>query len=178
MKQKIKRENMIVIKELSAQFIDRYKETGDEQFFYYYNGLQGTLEDVLGQDYFRPYYKPIRRKDFIFSPKFRSLDKLMSNGFTETEDYYFRYIKLYDSIEINIKIPKDFEFKNDMSDVDVYDYIIVMDEDFCQAYTPFYALYDQEVTDFPVLQLVIREYNKKMLGMGGIFKEVRKGEDE
>lgn len=53
-------------------------------------------------------------------------------------------------------------FNDDISNWNDYDNILIMDEDFCQPYTPFYTDFENDVTDFPCLEKVIETYNKYM----------------
>lgn len=66
-----------------------------------------------------------------------------------------RYRSSFD-FTINIGFPDDLSNWND------FDYVLVLDEDFLQPYTPFYSLYKVDVQDFPVLERVIKMYNEYM----------------
>ena len=73
-------------------------------------------------------------------------------------------IPLFDSIELHITIPLEKEF-------DDFDDILVLDNDFCQPYTPFYGEnYGREIEGFKFLERVIERYNQAMDGLG-IFEE-------
>lgn len=52
------------------------------------------------------------------------------------ESAYFFRETLEDSIELNIAFPEDLSKWND------YDYILILDDDFCHPYTPFYSYLD------------------------------------
>lgn len=53
-------------------------------------------------------------------------------------------------------------FKEDLNDFNDFDNILVLDEEFCQPYTPFYAYLDGKAEPFPFLVWVISEYNEWM----------------
>ena len=54
-------------------------------------------------------------------------------------------------------------FPDDLSKWNDYDYVIVLDEDFCQPYTPFYVkLKDQKWEGFKFLNEFIEKYNEIM----------------
>lgn len=67
------------------------------------------------------------------------------------------YIKKY-QFEFSINIG----FKDDITDWNDFDNVLLIDEDFCQPYTPFYENWDKKVSDFPVLEECIRSYNNFM----------------
>lgn len=63
-------------------------------------------------------------------------------------------------------------FSSDINDWNDFDNVLVMDEDFGQAYYPFYGEnYGKDIDDFPALEDVILKYNEFMSGLG-IFEEV------
>ena len=67
-------------------------------------------------------------------------------------------------------LPKyDFEFsiaicfKEDISDWNDFDNVLVLDEDFAQPYTPFYGNnYKKEISNHPCLEYCIEKYNEFM----------------
>ena len=66
---------------------------------------------------------------------------------------------LVDEISLNIAFPKELNKWND------FDYILVLDEDFGQPYTPFYRYAQTRIRGgkpFKFLQMVINKYNKVM----------------
>ena len=66
---------------------------------------------------------------------------------------------LVDEVSLNIAFPKD------LSRWDDFDYILVLDEDFGQPYTPFYHYAQTRIRGgkpFKFLQMVINKYNKVM----------------
>lgn len=102
-----------------------------------------------------------------------TIKKLKKNNFKEggfmkdipSPKYYYNKNLIDDielHIEININPDGTFNF-------DDFDNIIVLDDNFCQPYYPFYE--SKEVFSF--LNKVIKEYNKTMdeLVEKGIFKE-------
>ena len=56
----------------------------------------------------------------------------------------------------------DIGFTDDINNWNDYDNIIVLDEDFCQPYTPFYTEFENNVTDFPCLEKTVETYNDYM----------------
>ena len=63
-------------------------------------------------------------------------------------------------------------FSSDINDWNDFDNVLVLDEDFCQPYTPFYGdNYGKDITDFPTLENIIFKYNEFMSGLG-IFEEI------
>ena len=68
------------------------------------------------------------------------------------------------------RLPKyDFEFsidicfKEDISDWNDFDNVLVLDEDFGQPYIPFYGEnYKKEISSFPCLEYCIEKYNEFM----------------
>lgn len=74
---------------------------------------------------------------------------------------------LVDSISLDIAFPEDISKWND------FDYVIVIDEDFGQPYTPFYSHYedDEDSECFVFLRKVITAYNKVMDSLGFLEKK-------
>ena len=63
-------------------------------------------------------------------------------------------------------------FNSDINDWNDFDNVLVLDEDFCQPYTPFYEYnYGKDITDFPTLENIIFKYNEFMSSLG-IFEEI------
>ena len=63
-------------------------------------------------------------------------------------------------------------FSSDINDWNDFDNVLVLDEDFCQPYTPFYGdNYGKDITDFPTLENTIFKYNEFMSSLG-IFEEI------
>ena len=65
--------------------------------------------------------------------------------------------------------PTDFEFsiniafKQDIKDWDDFENVLVLDEDFCQPYTPFYGKnFGADIFNFPTLEYCVEQYNKFM----------------
>ena len=66
-------------------------------------------------------------------------------------------IGLGDSIELNLVI------KTNPMEFDDYEDVLVLDDDFCQPYTPFYGdNYKRDIKDWNFLEKVIRRYNEEM----------------
>lgn len=53
-------------------------------------------------------------------------------------------------------------FSENLSDWNDEDWVLLLDEDFGQPYTPFYSHYKEEVINFPYLERVIKGYNHFM----------------
>ena len=66
------------------------------------------------------------------------------------------YKWLADSVEVNIAFPQDLSEWND------FDFVLVLDEDFCQPYTPFYDFLNGYTKLFPFLAKVVKAYNAVM----------------
>lgn len=63
-------------------------------------------------------------------------------------------------------------FGSDINDWNDFDNVLILDEDFCQPYTPFYGdNYGKDIDGFPTLENVIAKYNEFMSGLG-IFEEL------
>ena len=79
---------------------------------------------------------------------------------------YYYYKKLIDDIELHIEISVN---NDEIFIFNDFDNIIVLDDSFCQPYTPFY----ESKKGFPFLNKVIIEYNNAMdeLVEKGILKE-------
>ncbi len=92
-----------------------------------------------------------------------TIDKLLECGFKEggfltkfeCEKKYRYYKFLTDDFELHIEIGLDCDGKLVF---DNFDSVIVLDDDFCQPYYPFY----DETQDFKMVNLVIRKYNEAM----------------
>ena len=101
-----------------------------------------------------------------------TIDKLKENGFRAggfmkeiLEPKFHLYEFLIEDIELHLEIGitpnKKFIF-------DDFDGVVVIDDCFCQPYTPFY----NENQDFRFLNKVIKEYNKTMDSL--VDKEILK----
>ena len=70
---------------------------------------------------------------------------------------FFRHPKYHFEFSINIC------FKEDISDWNDFDNVLVLDEDFLQPYTPFYGNnYKKEISNHPCLEHCIEKYNEFM----------------
>ena len=84
--------------------------------------------------------------------------------------------KLYIS-KIFILPEHDFEFsinicfKDDISDWNDFDNVLVIDEDFLQPYSPFYGNnYKKEISNYPCLEYCIEKYNEFMDGFDFLYE--------
>lgn len=82
----------------------------------------------------------------------------------EKADLYYENIfkikKSKFSFSVTIVINKE------LSDWNDYDNILVLDESFLQPYTAFYSIEkDGDIPDIPVLEQVVKQYNKFMSGL-------------
>lgn len=72
----------------------------------------------------------------------------------------FALFPLYEDVSVHIAFPED------LSKWDDYNNVLVLDEEFGQPYTPFYAYIDERKPDwfevFPFLERVVQEYNRAM----------------
>lgn len=71
--------------------------------------------------------------------------------------------KFFELPEYNFEFSIDICFKEDISDWNDFDNVLVLDDDFGQPYTPFYMdNYKKEISDFPCLEYCIEKYNEFM----------------
>lgn len=56
----------------------------------------------------------------------------------------------------------DIGFTDDINNWNDCDNVIVLDEDFLQPYTPFYANFENDITNFPCLEKTVETYNDYM----------------
>ena len=102
-----------------------------------------------------------------------TIKKLKKNKFKEggfmknipyPKYYYNRYLSYNIEFHIEISVNPDGTFT-----FDDFDNIVVLDDNFCQPYYPFY----ENDIDFPILNKIIMEYNKVMdeFVKKGILKE-------
>lgn len=64
--------------------------------------------------------------------------------------------------EFEFSIYLCFPEQEKMSEWNDFDYILVLDEDFLQPYTPFYNHFGEEVKDYWCLETFIEKYNEWM----------------
>lgn len=90
------------------------------------------------------------------------LDDLKSLGFKNGGSWInnkcevFKAIPLANDIELNI----GYSGKDDWND---FDFVLVLDDEFGQPYTPFYGdNYGKVITNFKTLQKIIQRYNEEM----------------
>lgn len=89
-----------------------------------------------------------------------TIQKILDNGFKYSINtkYLTKYIHLKSSIGLYVRIPLENIFSfNDLSNVDV------LDDNFCQIYTPFFNSYDKDIdVGNKFLISVIERYNQEM----------------
>lgn len=96
-------------------------------------------------------------------------DELLSYGFKLGGSWINKDADIFISKNFYFK-KSDFEFSINIAldsntlDFDDFDNVLVIDEDFGQPYTPFYDYFDENVSDFKVLEYVINCYNTTMDG--------------
>ena len=73
---------------------------------------------------------------------------------------YFHLIKFFYKKDIDFNFTIEIEFKENTEDWNDLENILVIDDDFCQPYTPFYNNFEIDVINFPALEFVIEQYNK------------------
>lgn len=77
----------------------------------------------------------------------------------------FDYKKAHFEFSINIA------FDSNIGDWNDFDNVLVIDENFCQPYTPFYGKnYGKEINDFAALEYVIQKYNEFMSGLSFLME--------
>ena len=112
------------------------------------------------------------KKEYILNDKLK-IKTLKKNDFKEggfmknvPAPKYFYNKNLIDDIQLHIEISIN---PDGTFSFDDFDNIIVLDDNFCQPYYPFYT----SDNDFPYLNKVIKKYNKAMdeLIENGILKE-------
>lgn len=95
-------------------------------------------------------------------------EELLENGFKEGGTWINKDAKLFLSRDFEdkkagIEFSINIAFGSDISDWNDFDNVLVLDEDFCQPYTPFYGDdYGKEIKNFPTLESVIQIYNEFM----------------
>ena len=89
-----------------------------------------------------------------------TIQSILDNGFKYSLDkkYLTKYIILKSDITLYIKIPlENILLFDDINNIDV------LDDDFCQPYTPFYNNYDKDISvGNKFLIDVIKRYNEEM----------------
>ena len=71
--------------------------------------------------------------------------------------------KFFELPEYDFEFSIDICFKEDISDWNDFDNVLVLDEDFGQPYTPFYGKnYKKEISNHPCLEYCIEKYNEFM----------------
>lgn len=103
-------------------------------------------------------------------------EELLKSGFREggtwvkkdSELFFarcFEYKKTHFEFSINIA------FSSNIGDWNDFDNVLILDEDFCQPYTPFYGdNYGKEINNFSTLEYVIQKYNEFMSGLSFLME--------
>lgn len=88
-----------------------------------------------------------------------SINEILNNGFEYNVNYkcLTKFVTLKDSIVLYIRIPL-----SDLYSFDDFNNVDILDDDFCQPYTPFYNNYEKEIINNAFLIDVIRKYNDEM----------------
>ena len=131
------------------------EEELDDMISFPYENLRKPVSNIA--------VKHFKLKDNITIEDIQKTNRITSGGtwIHENSKYLF-FTTLIDSIELNIGFPEDLSKWND------WDYIMILDDDFCQPYTPFYSYIDktadgasdEEFSDY--LLNVVRKYNEVM----------------
>ena len=80
--------------------------------------------------------------------------------------------KIFEDRSIDFEYSINIAFSSNINEWDDFYNILILDEEFLQPYTPFYGdNYGKEITNFPALEGVNKNYNKFMSSLG-IFEEV------
>ena len=89
-----------------------------------------------------------------------TINEILNNGFEYSVNYkcLTKFITLKNSIVLYIRIPlSEIYAFDDINNVDV------LDDDFCQPYTPFYNNYDKDINvENKFLIDVVKRYNEEM----------------
>ena len=90
-------------------------------------------------------------EDILKELKAKDIPNAEGGSWVNKNAYHVFWKVLVSSIEVDIALPKD------LSEWDDFDYVLVMDDDFGQPYTPFYGK-----ESFHALLNIIGHYNKFM----------------
>ena len=86
-----------------------------------------------------------------------------SGGFWIDKNSKLYISKFFELPEYDFEFSIDICFKEDISDWNDFDNVLVLDEDFGQPYTPFYGKnYKKEISNHPCLEYCIEKYNEFM----------------
>lgn len=86
----------------------------------------------------------------------------------EHKDYIEEYHKNFKEVYLTSSISLLVNWTKTLKEINIDDpdwdlkFFIVLDEDFCQPYMPFYEYINNTVNLFPYLQTVIKRYNDVM----------------
>jgi len=88
---------------------------------------------------------------------------IIKEGCVLYKTHYVEITSIIEGKKYKFDYDIDIAFTENFSDWNDFDNIIVLDEDFCQPYTPFYGEnFGKEVTGFICLENLIKEYNRYM----------------
>ena len=110
----------------------------------------------------------LKRNDYLTIKQFKlkeniTIDELIKDDFSYSCDYKYlsKIIPLEQTILAWIKVSlKDYNLS-----------IEVLDDDFCQYYTPFYDYQDGNIKMFDFLKKVINRYNNELSKLNSIIEE-------
>lgn len=114
--------------------------------------------------------KRFKLKENVTNKDIENLDGIRTGGtWIQKDCKRFLNFHLGDSIYLNIGFPDDLTKWND------FDYGLVLDDDFCQPYTPFYTRFsDPGKPVFPFLGNIIKAYEEAMNGIP-VLEELEAG---
>lgn len=116
--------------------------------------------------------KRFKLKDHIIKEDLVSLG-FKSGGSWVHKDAELFLSRCYDCKKYDFEYSISIAFGPDINDWNDFDNVLILDEAYCQPYTPFYGdNYGQDINDFPVLESVIVNYNDFMSSLG-IFEELK-----
>lgn len=91
-------------------------------------------------------------------------EELINFGAREGGSWVAKDAELFISESVcfnNFEFDIDIAFPNNLKKWNDFDYVLVLDSDFCQPYTPFYGdNYGKNITNFKSLENVIKQYNE------------------
>lgn len=126
--------------------------------------LLGNGRDVtefINRVFTKPAEQPVKMNRYEIVPEATEEDVIAfisceGGSWINKSSRYFKTVCLADPVELNVGF-------NTVDDWDDFEYVLILDDDFGQPYTPFYGdNYGKEISDFEFLQKVIRRYNEEM----------------
>lgn len=143
--------NRVALRESPTAFI-RFNSAGKFELF----DSSSKKEKEPGAKIKRYTIKPDTTKETIISCGGKE------GGTWINKESKFFISKCFEYKEIGFEFSIQLAFKDDVLDWNDFDNVLVLDEDFCQPYTPFYDdNYGKEAT-FPPLKYCIEQYNQFM----------------